>query len=123
MQQPIKPRLARLQQLWKDLSDINLKLGFNSLHPGIKASLQRNKVFLQEKILKGLKDLRRDMEPEFLFKVTYDDMRSIKRILVLANNEEEVKLYLKTREALEQATYVIHSIETITANTIIKDTK
>ena len=115
----IKARIARLRQLYKDYCDLQVDLVYENKSIGFQAAAKRESVFLKEKIIKGLKDLKEDIQPDYLFEVVLSDYHHTYRILVKCLNTEEVKLYINTLEALENKPIKIHSIEKIATTEIL----
>ena len=119
MDNSVKARLSRIEQLYQDYKNIQWRLGNPGLTPGYTNTLKRESVFLKEKIAKTLKDLKHDVHPDFIFKVTVRDLTKTYVVLVNCANTEEVKLYFNALQALENHVYDILSIEQIATTKVI----
>jgi len=107
-------------QLYQEYCKLQLKVLPELVTKGMQSAAQRQSVFLKEKIAHSLKELKQEVQPDFIFKVRVSDYHSTYEILVICEDTEEVKLYINTLEALENRPLKIHSIEQVETTKIVQ---
>lgn len=105
----IKEKLRRIKDLY-GIYQINEQTLSAANSQGKMASLRRQQVFLKEKIIASLKEIKGEMQPKLFVVCMMTPYQTKKTLIMRAETLDDIKTYIRLFAIINQEAYKIVSI-------------